>query len=659
MSIVIQSHSGFFSFALRSPHKEVSNLSHRHESGVPFEMVLSWLCRQRKNYRMAAYIALLLMGDLECAEKLRHTVSSKLNACALPRDLYTHILDGIQPLEISELAIGTDVNSFQEMRITNSKLLLLADLTVTCLVKCRSETLPVLLLYLRRNTDYDPCKACVVLIAVFAKILGHIKELDPDLSDMLWPINALLQLASARYFLDEALILLNMVAPSELRGLNAEMGLSKPLSLSLVKLIVASDPSASRSLLSLQTEDKRFWGSITLEMQYSLSVVYTGVCFPLLKENEVRNWALEVLQRFITDKEDPLGKDFPVTWLQSMCHACMTNANVNWKVMAYTDPSPFDDRNNSEIIDNTTDLDEYICLVEKEKNLAQLAFSGHDSSHDSLFDFDICISCLLILELIHERWHEQALVSSRALLNYLCSRSGIRQHSLFNKSKLLKLCWHSGNAEAAAGIIGGKKGLVLTCCSVLHSEFPSFSISEAEMILLQNSVELPNISQSSSRPFSPSVAHKIILQLMNEHVLSITKFADFDTCIMHRRRVDPIFACRICLRMWYLLYGRSEQASAWLTRWLRRQVGIVEGSSDSRRNSLACAAVCRAALWPAESEMDLCIFSAGVEKHVMAEVLELDSSFLIDLAESCLGLIETLPLIVRNQVLHEKVVSNE
>jgi hypothetical protein len=652
---LIQNTSSLFGLSLRIAEDKTSFLNERN-GGVPFSFVLSWLCRIQNNFGMAACIALLLLGDLERAQEVCRLANSLIEP---PISLHSHILDGIQPLSWCDSnAVSTDDNDDEvfRMKVASQNILLLADLALICLVKGEAKTLPVLVSFLKTNKYYDPSKGCAVLLGIFVNELRRLGGTP----DNLWPVEALLAIATARDFLGEVMQLLNAAVPRELRGETVQRGdirTDETLCAPLVGLILACTPAAPRALLDLTTQGPdrtsvRFWDSLSHQTKLKLSVVKSAQAHRLICELEIRTWALEMMQNFIASSTSLASADIEddstfVSWLQALCVACHTNRKIKWEKLARTNSSPFDDSDESEIPPNLSDVENYFNVVGKERNLVKEAITRAGTSDSAVFDFDLCIPCLLILEWKKEKWHKGATVSTQTLLNEVCHLAGRRRFggsTLFDRATLLKQCGQMANADAAAHIIGGRIGFILKCSAILCSEL-SLNTSSAERVLLQKNAEKYVNGQSAREQehFEPSLGQKRALILLSDHVLSVSKFSDFDASSPARGGVDPVFACRLCLRLWLLLNPNGAVFSAWLTKWLRTRLGISDGGTDSDRNSLACAAICRAILWPAEADDNCPAFSKGVQKEVIAKMLRFEASFLLDLTESCLGLVESIP----------------
>jgi hypothetical protein len=229
----------------------------------------------------------------------------------------------------------------------------------------------------------------------------------------------------------------------------------------------------------------------------------------------------------------------------------------------------------------------------------------------------------------------------------------------FQAKTVMKQCGKIGNVEAAANLIGGRYGFILRCCHILRLKCPEITMEEAEYIILcgNGTYGLHNdfLSSGTSKSFNLLHYHHKVLQMLYDHVLSVTKFGDFDPSSTTKRGViSPVFASRFCLRLWLTLTAGSarrergtppspNKATDFLEEWLKYHLRMDEEGSI---NVLACAALCRAVLWPAESDCDNECLSGPAASAVLAEELGFSTQFLLSLTKSCRGLIETLPLSV-------------
>jgi hypothetical protein len=158
--------------------------------------------------------------------------------------------------------------------------------------------------------------------------------------------------------------------------------------------------------------------------------------------------------------------------------------------------------------------------------------------------------------------------------------------------------------------------------------------------------------QSDQSPFNLTDEHRSVLWLLDEYVLSIKTFGDFGTTYV-RGKVDPVFAARSCLRTWFLLsWKETKQATAWLVDWLRQRLGIAQ--DQVRRKRLACSALTCALMWPTTDEVtDVGEIDASSDETLLANALKMESLFLVQLAQSSCGLVESLPPSFAQEVLRQ------
>ncbi|MGK3747115.1 MAG: hypothetical protein ACI90V_013978, partial [Bacillariaceae sp.] len=184
--------------------------------------------------------------------------------------------------------------------------------------------------------------------------------------------------------------------------------------------------------------------------------------------------------------------------------------------------------------------------------------------------------------------------------------------------------------------------------------------------------------------FELTSRHRILLLLLDEHVLSIKTFGDFDS-IHNRGRVDPVFAARSILRAWLSLsYGDKSNSSNWLGDWLARRLEIRSdvasssstspnttrifvdehedtiasaGSNNNNKHQLACASLARSLLWPNNNATPKTASATTVDNDddskenggdgstivPLAISMKFEKKLLIQLCQSCLGLVESVP----------------
>lgn len=144
-----------------------------------------------------------------------------------------------------------------------------------------------------------------------------------------------------------------------------------------------------------------------------------------------------------------------------------------------------------------------------------------------------------------------------------------------------------------------------------------------------------------AQPFCLDYGHRHILWLLEEHVLRIRTYGEFDTTNC-RGKVDPCLAATVCIRTWWCITRRHQLAAGtdWLVKWLRKQLAIFPSSHVSvasvSPHRLVCAALTRALIWPSDS-------GKANPESTLGALLGMPSEFLMQLAQSCCGLVESLP----------------
>ena len=423
----------------------------RSDNGTRFDIILSWLCRDGQDFCMAAYIALLLLGDSDRASQLRRLTLKKRHIPSVIDTvahaevaMHQHILDGIEPLDwfgqgVSESVVkeGDSISSTLGTRIVT----LLADLAIVCLVKGGRDLSPVLSMFLKHNLHYSANRTFLLLAGIFLKKLHRYYGRETgDLpgsestDELLWPVKSLLCIAVARHCMKEALILLDAAAPSELRGFSDEQ-----LCTSLVSLIIGASSFAPSILLSLTRSaangvQRRYWESISHGQKLMLSLLHINEHYPMLKQPEIRDWILDIMQRAISICANG-GDNFdsvPSEWLSSLCIACLSNANCKWEKLSISAPSRSPETTLSEVEDQFGDK---LYLHRYENEVVKSAFLASSVDLHEL-DSDVIIPTLLLLQRREQKWHANGVVSTQTLLNHICTLAGRRSASSRLSSKV-------------------------------------------------------------------------------------------------------------------------------------------------------------------------------------------------------------------------------
>lgn len=603
-----------------------------NEDAAPCSQILSWLTL-REEYFMASSIALNMLQETE----------SLVNLWTRCKKIYDDVtildglMDGIAPI--------------QNDRGTRTRV---ADMAIACLLRGGFTMASTLELFLRRNLDYDPVQASLMLAAIATCTLSDEDDLvmgamgsgyeidDAHNDNIMWPVRCLLRVGVHRECLMSSLLLLNSSVPDELRrhrrgGYVGTSVASLDKCKRLVSLIVESSPDAAGLLLDLMDENhrSRFWTSLHHDTQLELSLIPISDKVPLLREPEVRSWATMQLQGCIeSEKSITSSSSFdmlPSYWLTEMALACLKNAGCN--IAKILD---IDDCDEDKLSEDTL----YI-FEAKEKSL-QASLAAASSSGG--LDYDLLIPSLLMLQYRNVQWHPDAKVSTRSILNASCHIAGRPEleEPLFvmTSSTMLRHCTVLGDVRAGAKLIGGKNGFILECCYVLI-EVLGMTIEDAEDFLLREPMSADKLGFQilDKQQFVLQPWHCRILLLLDEHVLRIRTYGEFETRNI-RGRIDPVLAASICLRTWWAITRQHlETSTQWLIQWLKKKLSMDDELDDSKKklspHRLACAALIRALIWPG-SKYD-------TNPILMAQRLEMDATFLIQLSQPCCGLMESLP----------------
>ena len=508
---------------------------------------------------------------------------------------------------------------------------------------------PTLEVFLRSNQEYDPARAGLMLVAVGTRCVSRERDLvnaamgkgyeysseNSDPRDLLWALRALLNVGVARDHLAHAIVLMNAALPDELRCRAAAKSLGNPPSVDLCKTmvstIISSSPAAAPILLGLVDEESRnrYWESLSHEAKLEFSLIKVENNSPLLQEPEVRNWAVQSLDECVRKEALPSSVGvldlMPTEWLHALCESCLASASCEYgPLLTYG------------VVDSDSDADEGTTKYVREFQSALKAVASHPGNGG--LDFGLMVPALLILKQRLALWNNEAVVSTQMLLDAVCYSAG-RTHEPrafpFDPSMAMQQCGAASNVSAGANLVGGKNGLVLQCCDILI-EGAGFDMTTAEAFVLSDTISLDKLPRTPDKQegmFSLSDEHRKVLWLFVEHILSIRTFGEFHPTHL-RGKVDPVFAAQACLRTWLALPTSSPGSTAWLVDWLRRKLGMAVGRISQKR--LACAALTRALMWPTSAD------ESG--EMLLGSILDVESTFLVQLAQSCHGLIESIPV---------------
>lgn len=548
-------------------------------SPAPLLSVVAWLLEERKDSWTAAVLTLQQLGALD---SLQHEFSDE----SYFPEPSAAVMEGLYHDAASEQARS-----------------MVADYAVTSLIEGQYSY--VLEEFLQRDKSYHPGQASLQLASASARVVEGSSTTSTDGAD-LWPIRCMLTVGKSREYLPTTLQLLNATLPRQLRD-------GSSVCTSLVSWIVSA--GALELLLDVMDEEpprRRYWNSLDPNTQRKLAVLQIQDAYPLLKDGEVRQWCLDEVSECLTaEKRSDSVQLLQSDWLESLIRACLHNAGCNTDLLQVT----------TERNDENDDVN-----ITREGLLPSPGSGG--------LDFSMVIPALLVLEM--RKWNLNHLHSTRNLLNascYLAGRRNVEDSQYFlNTSLLMQQCTIANDVEAGANLIGGKSGLVLECCHVLMIRL-GLSMEEAENYISSDYTELLVDDREAREAFSVSPSHQRLLRLLQEHVVSIRTYGEFETTHV-RGRVDPVFAASLCLKTWWSIsLDNLSEASTWITDWLEQALKLKDGQPSPYR--LACAALARALLWPETKD--------GPDEDILASKLGIRTIFLIQLSESCCGLVESIP----------------
>ena len=525
----------------------------------------------------------------------------------------------------------------------------------------------------------------------------------------------------------------------------------------IIQLILESDPGALEVLMGF-VDDRSgtiFWQSLGHGTRLALSLMEINTSFPFLSHPDARAWARGELDLCFQGQSD-----LPTAWLQELSFACLWNASCDLDDLRIIDDSNDRLLGSTESEDNdmlhvtgdhvtgiappdlnTGCRDNYVGKMQIEIEKTRNALLPSTNKRYGI-DHDLLIPSLLLLENRNEHWlppsqlppsstgsspSVELYVPTQSLLNAACYLAGrIPSPSSatspvsfpavpcdpsddepflfaeFDGKSAMKQCFRAKNVVAGAYLIGGTNGFILHVCDVLNGGV-GISIPNAESFLLNDRLDLKIIDESKTEKnasFELTNRHQKLLLLLDEHVLGIKTFGDFDF-VHNRGRVDPVFAARSILRSWLSLsLGDKAAASRWLGEWLRDRLKIRtlssvsssasvatndltprskttkstksfddtdatdgnnnpevdRGSNDSAPNMhrLACASLARSLLWPNNEATpkassgdaftdDETSSIAKNDSVPLAATMEFEKKLLIELCQSCLGLVGSVP----------------
>jgi len=462
-------------------------------------------------------------------------------------------------------------------------------------------------------------------------------------------------MAVGRRCLPSAILMLNATIPNELRwrapktlGLASSQRPSLGLFLALVKIILESNDVATRCLLNMMDEESGslYWFSIDDDARLALTLLSVRGKHVLLQEPEVRGWVLSRLKEEIESPAEfaynAKGPPLPDTWLRMVVTGVFCNAGCEIGMGLDT------------------------ILITNSKSESLPAYDGKAESYrgDMLhvqellvpqkdsggIDYDLLIAALLLIASRGCDWREREGIrfSTQTLLNTVCDMAGrktdVENAFIFDGATVMRQCALSNNLQAAAFLVGGKKGMVIECADLIVSHL-EVTVKDAEIALmgslaaLQESVVplYESLTPQAESTFKPGIGHQHIMWLLQHQVLNVHTYGEFDCAT---GKISPVYAGQLCFRSWYCLTHTSmlRNSAKWLEGWLRGKLELTNGKSPRR---LACAALVRTLLWVNEAEgLDL---SDADDEPLLAAVIGFNGQFMAELAQACCGLIQSIP----------------
>lgn len=434
--------------------------------------------------------------------------------------------------------------------------------------------------FLSRNTLYDSSRASLMLVGTIAlvvssepslhvhrdeneniNIVDRLSNAKSPSDTVVWPIKCLLRMAVARNCLSSTLLLLNSTIPNELRwrrpkgkGLITSPRPSLGLFVAAVETILESSGGATRTFLDLFDEESglTYWFSIQDDTRLALCLFSVNGKHVLIQQPEVRAWVLERLKGVL---ESPIDRThnvsyLPNEWLREIITGVFCNAECDLSLGMDT------------ICKSVTKPG--ICLGDSECYRQDMIYVQDlliPSDESGGLDFDILIPSLLLLSMRNEEWKEGSSICTQTLLNGICDLAGRKTlctpRFLFDGRTVMRQCALADNIQAAAFLIGGRSGLILECADLLITMF-GLPMKDAEIALFGGSLaEMKEIlatwnhnnnteTRSSSIEWSPSKEHQHILWLLQNHVLNVSTYGDFDIPSRSiQGKITPVTAGRI------------------------------------------------------------------------------------------------------------------
>ena len=497
-------------------------------------------------------------------------------------------------------------------------------------------------------------------------VMDMLSTVESPSEELIWPVRCLMKMAVVRNCLPSTILMLNATLPNELRwrapklrGLASAKRPSLGLFLALVDIILESADEATRYFLNMLDEESgsSYWDSIDDDTKLVLCLVSIRGKHRILLEPECRQWALSRLKQVIEAPSEPIYNDedspLPNGWLDEVVTGSFRNAGcdiglgIDSVVMPCSSPKS-ESLSNGEISCYRQDM---ICaqnLIVPQQQTGGL-------------DFDLLIASFLVLVRRGCDWREQT-TSTQTLLNIVCDMAGAKTISgfepkfVFDAATTMRHCALSENVQAAAFLIGGRKGLVLECADLVVTGTIGMAMRDAEIALFNGSLSelrgtVATVYERTTRqdgsPFTPDSSHQHLLWLLDKHVLNVQTYGEFES-LSRVGMINPVCAGRICFRAWYCLTYPTilNKSTEWLEGWLRRKLELNSGKSPRR---LACAALVRVLLWADETEgLEL---KDSDDEPLLAGLMEFDGRFMAELAQACCGLIQSIPPHLAEEVM--------
>ena len=552
-----------------------------------------------------------------------------------------------------------------------------------CSLSAKSLT-SCILLHCLQSSLYNAPRACLMLVGATASavskepppsvqpnkgesIVDMLTAVESPSEDVIWPVRCLMKMAVVRNCLPSAILMLNATIPNELRwrapksrGLATTLRPSLGLFLALVDIILESTEEATRLLLNMMDEEtgSTYWFSVDDDTKLALCLLSIRGKHVMLQEPEIRTWALDRLKEEIESSstvnsynaKDPF---LPDGWLKEVVAGVLYNAECDLGLGVDTVVSAgliakSDSAGNEEAVSYRQGMDSVQELLVPQKRSGGI-------------DHDIVIAALLILARRGcNSWREGTHISTQTLLNTVCDLAGRKTDTepkfVFDAATVMRQCALSDNLQAAAFLIGGKRGLILECADLLVSNLGT-TVKDAEIALYVGSLAdlrdtvapiHEGVSMKEDSTFAPNVEQQHVLWLLQEYVLNAHTYGEFESTGL-KGKVTPVFAGRVCLRAWHCLTHSSILGSSakWLEEWLRRKLELKEGKSPRR---LACAALVRTLLWADEAE-DLDLSDNDDNASLLGTEIGFDGRFMAELAQACCGLIQAIPPHLAEEVM--------